>query len=382
MSQALTSTLAMASYALLDDQPSSNSVMIGFPDHASAERALAAILANRQAPLEPPEPRYDAASAAELLAALKAARGGEALRLAPGTYSAVLIKGLRFSGPVRIEGERAILTGLDVRDSEGLAFTGLTFAASAGGLPNPFIVMRSKGVRFSQIDVKGPDDAAPLSGVGGLTLRESAEVSVSGSVFHGLQHGLSILDCTGVLVAGNRFHHLQTDGVRGGGVSGLAVTANRFSDFFPAQGDHPDAVQLWTTNTMASAQGIIIADNVIVRGEGAAVQGVFLRDQVKTLPYRDVSIARNLILGGLYNGLMIEGGDGVVIEGNVVAGFPDQKSWVRMERVTNLTMTGNQAQQYLLESKALKEPPVGNEIIASVSDGGAALLAAHNSSGV
>ncbi|PND70702.1 calcium-binding protein, partial [Escherichia coli] len=67
-----------------------------------------------------------------------------------------------------------------------------------------------------------------------------------------------MLDSVGVTVRGNYFHDLRSDGVRGGGVSDIVVSDNLFTNFRPAFGDHPDAIQFWTLNQPNSASAITI----------------------------------------------------------------------------------------------------------------------------
>src|SRR3546814_8411255 len=88
-------------------------------------------------------------------------------------------------------------------------------------------------------------------------------------------------------LSGNSFHTMRSDGVRGGGTNDVVISNNYFTDFHPVGADHPDAIQLWTTNTTESARNISITGNVFERGDGDIIQGIFLRDQSGgKLPYR------------------------------------------------------------------------------------------------
>lgn len=282
----------------------------------------------------------------ELEAALRRARGGETLVLTPGSYSGVTLKGLQFAEPVTLTGSNVKLMDLTVRGSRGLVFDSLTFQVSENGQPNQFQILESESIHFRRITVVG-DPERPISGKGGLMLRSSRNLSVEGSTFRGVQHGLTLLDSADVTVTANRFSSLQTDGIRGGGSSNIRIDGNYFTDFFPAPKDHPDAIQLWTTRTTASAQDIQIIDNLVARGRGATVQGVFLRDQLDNLPYTNILIQRNIVLGGLWNGITVDGGVNVEILDNFVAGFPDQISWIRIENILGGNMSGNKAQKYV-----------------------------------
>src|SRR3546814_514909 len=114
--------------------------------------------------------------------------------------------------------------------------------------------------------------------------------------------------------------------------------------------DHPDAIQLWTTNTTESARNISITGNVFERGDGDIIQGIFLRDQSGgKLPYQDVTISDNIVLGGMYNGISVGNANGLVMTDNVVGAYTDQKSWLRIENSTDVVLTGNSASTFLLK---------------------------------
>src|SRR3546814_6684622 len=68
-------------------------------------------------------------------------------------------------------------------------------------------------------------------------------------------------------LSGNSFHTMRSDGVRGGGTNDVVISNNYFTDFHPVGADHPDAIQLWTTNTTESARNISITGNVFERGD-------------------------------------------------------------------------------------------------------------------
>src|SRR3546814_7847110 len=86
------------------------------------------------------------------------------------------------------------------------------------------------------------------------------------SEFEDRHHAINFLDSDHVTVSGNSFHTMRSDGVRGGGTNDVVISNNYFTDFHPVGADHPDAIQLWTTNTTESARNISITGNVFERG--------------------------------------------------------------------------------------------------------------------
>ena len=295
------------------------------------------------------------ASAQQFQAALKLVRAGDEIRLAPGTYDGLKIQKLALSGQVIITSadlnHQAVITGLTVKQSANLVFRSLEFSADAKA-SNTFQVFDSNHILFDQVEVHGPAGLADATGSSPFMIRSSESVTVQNSEFHDLWHGIAMLDTDGVVIRGNSFHDIRTDGVRGGGNSNLLVEGNLFTDFTPAKGDHADAIQLWSTNQTTSAHDIVIRGNLVVRGDGAPIQGVFIRDTFDKLPFHKVAVENNTILGGAYNGLTIDGVVGGSVKGNTVLGYADQRSWIRLVAEHDVRLTGNTATFYNLEDKA------------------------------
>jgi Ca2+-binding RTX toxin-like protein len=286
---------------------------------------------------------------AGLSAAIKAAQSGDVIQLAPGSYTAAIV-GRAFDGAgltitSQDPGAPATLTALSVAEASGVKLTGLEFSVIGATREHPFYVRDSSNITFDQLNVHGTADGQ-TNDVAAMMIRGSKNITVQNSQFHDVRHGISLLDNDGVTVKGNEFQDIQADGVRGGGTSNLLVANNYFSSFHPVDGDHPDAIQLWTTNTTTSATNITITGNVVVRGAGDPIQGIFFRDQVGDVPFKNVVVTDNLIVGGAYNGLTIGGVDGGVIARNTVVELPDQKSWISTPSSTNITLSGNVATTY------------------------------------
>ena len=93
---------------------------------------------------------------------------------------------------------------------------------------------------------------------------------------------------------------------------------------------HPDAIQFWTTNTTVAATDITITGNTFDRGSGVIVQGIFIQDEVGTLPYQRLTIADNVIVGAAYNGIAVRGAVDATLTNNTVIGEEDQTSWISL----------------------------------------------------
>ena len=318
---------------------------------------------------------YTVSTTTELLSVLRSARSGDVVQLESGTYSAATIRGLNL-GNVVIESkypdQPAVFTNLQIHDSSGLTFRDVDFSLSlVAGNIYPVLVMRSNDVRFDNVHVHGSlDDNPGNDGITGLMVRESRNVTVTNSEFEQLKWGIAHLDSRGLNFSDNAFHDLQTDGIRGGGSSDVLIAYNSFRDFYPAPGDHPDGIQFWTTNTTQAVRNIVVTGNEIVRGDGAYVQGIFFRDEVTTLPYENVTITNNIVIGGMYNGIMVDGGLNLTISGNTVVGLPDMNSWIRLQNVTNVWLEDNRSTHYIHSVNVNRLYQSGNETIARATDGG------------
>lgn len=312
---------------------------------------------------------------AGLTAALKAAQGGDVIKLAAGDYTSMTLTGLKYASQVTVTSldpaNMATLHGLVLRDSQNIKFQGLELEVNPAGYDNPFQVSGSTNIALDGLKVHGSLNDNAADDRDAILVRNSTNVSITNSEFQELRNAISHLDSDGLNFSNNYFHDLRTDGIRGGGSDNVVIKGNYFTNFQMKDGDHPDAIQFWTTNTTEAAKNIEVSGNIITRGDGDPIQGIFFRDQVGGLPYQNVKITDNLVVGGMYNGISIGAGVGVVISNNTVVGLADQDSWVRVSDITNLTLTNNTATDYLIaDVTGVQE---NNVDVATPTDGGKAL---------
>lgn len=322
---------------------------------------------------------YNVSSVAQLTTALSKAQNGDVIQLASGTYSNVVLSNYKFTGNVTITSvdpnKPAVFTDMILKGSSGITLKSMEFSNPVPGKDFAFQVQTSSNITLDHLKVHGPNNMGSGNEVGLMMVRSSTNVTVKDSEFFDGIHGLSILDNNGLKIANNYFHDLRTDGVRGGGNSNLLVTQNTFTDFHPAAGDHPDAMQLWTNNTTASATNITFSDNLVVRGTGDPIQGIFMRDIVGNLPFKNLTITGNMIVGARYNGIAVEHVDGGTISGNTVAGFVGETSWMRADNSTNIALTNNKSTTFISQFQNAAGTN-GNTQIASIMDMGQSLVSA------
>jgi Ca2+-binding RTX toxin-like protein len=318
-------------------------------------------------------------SAAALNAALKTALSGDTIQLAAGVYSGVVATNLHFATGITVTSadptNMASITGLHVVGSSGITFQGLDFYADPAGGQTPFQVGgASDNIHFDHLSVHGQIGGDLANQVGPLLLRDSTNLSVTNSEFQSLWWGIEHLNDTGLTLTGNNLHNIRMDGIRGGGSNNVIASNNTFSDFHPLTGEHPDAIQFWTQNTTAPTHDITVDNNLMTRGGGAPVQGVFLGDEA-SMGYQHVNISGNGVIGELYNGIAVFGGHDVTIDHNIVVGFTDQKSWIRFENTNGGAVTNNSANTYITTANDIGVTMTGDLSVPQASDGGAAALA-------
>ena len=317
-----------------------------------------------------------------LSAAIRSVQAGDTIKLAPGTYSDVVIYNIKIPGNVTITSadpsHQAVLSGLTVNGANGFTFKGLEFYVDPAKYDGAYQVFGSSNINFDHINMHGSLDGNPKNDHTGLTFQSVKNVSVTNSEFQQVSFGVIHQNSDGVTVSNNYFHDIRSDGVRGGGSSHVTITDNHFRDFYPNEADHPDAIQFWTTNAVSSATDIVVTGNVVMRGAGAPTQGIFFRDEQEIYPYKNVTVADNIVIGASYNAITVNHAENLTITNNTVVGLVDQKSWISVGTSTGVTVTGNQATDYAYANSTNTGLSEGGNIkLAYASDGGKAALDAY-----
>jgi hypothetical protein len=319
---------------------------------------------------------FNVADASSLLSAFNSAHGGDTIALAPGDYGNVTLENRQFSTAVNITSQdpsqAAMFTGLIMRNDKGLNVSHMEFNLAGETIPTPFIVNQSSNISLSYLNVHGSLDGNPQDDTSAMMVQNSTNVQVTNSEFQQAQFGLAHFDDQQLLVSGNSFHDIRCDGVHGHGSSYVTISDNTFTDFYPigtvaTGGDHPDAIQFFTLNTSVKAHDLTVTGNTIVRGDGAAIQGIFFDDEVGNLPFQNVSITNNTVIGETYNGISVYHAANVTASGNLVQGYADKTSYLRLAHVSGATLTNNQATGYQLSDHTSGIVKVTNPVIAAAT---------------
>lgn len=283
----------------------------------------------------------------------KKAVAGDTIRLAPGQYDGITSKyAVRdFDPPVTIRSadpqNRAKLGAFRVT-WKGFTFSELDFVVKPIGTLGsaPFEFVNSDRITIDNVRVYGTLNGDASDDPIGLGFRNTSNIVVADSEFQQLLRGLVIGSAQNVKVLNNAFHDLRSDGADFADVQRVEIRGNTFRNFTPAASDHPDAIQFWTSNTTRPSTDIVIAENLIEKGEGAGTQGIFLRDQVGTLPYERVSIRDNLVYDTGYNGIRVQGGKAFTLERNELVSLvaePYYQTFLLLQNVDGVVARENRS---------------------------------------
>ena len=294
---------------------------------------------------------FTVTSQAQLDSALMQLKSGDTVQLGAGAYSFVL-SSKPFTSNVTITSldpaNPARLSWLKLTDTSNITFKNLEVGRSLGSTEtidsSLSKVNGGSNITFDTVHFHGSMDGNPSNDGTGITFGGVNGIKLINSEFEQLGRGAVFGSSTNITVANNSFHDIRSDGIDFAAVTNVLIDGNHFTNFSRISSDHPDAIQFWTTNTSRPSTDIAIRNNVILEGNGSGLQGIFMRDEVGTLPYERVTIENNLVYEtNMSNGITVMGGKDITIRGNTVLS-PNEDTvpvWIRVESVTNGTVTKN-----------------------------------------
>lgn len=293
-------------------------------------------------------------TAGEFEQAVRAMRGPGQILLAPGRYPGMMIRDVVASGEVEVASadpaNPAVITGLRLRNVSGFVFRDLLFTPHQPREMARYVLlaMNAENVTFRNLQFRGADGRVDPAIGPAVMIRGSRNIEFEKNAFSHFRHGLALLNVDGIRIRFNEFNALQTDAIRGGGVHNAEIANNVMTGFAPAEGDHPDGIQLWSTHQDRPAVNIRIRDNLVFKGQGGSTQGIFIRDTHHEHPFENLEITGNLIVGSLYNGITVAGVVGARLTGNEVIAEPGRRSWIRINRGRDVVLEDNRAERFVL----------------------------------
>lgn len=291
------------------------------------------------------------ADVAALDAALRCAAPGTTLKLASVNFGTLEIRNPAATNLTITSADplhRAQFNGLAIHRSSGFTLRNLKIGGPPpSGWRYAMLIFQGSDFTADNIELVGDQDRATGALDSAIMVRNVVGVRLSGLRIAHHRNGISLLDVRNVDVIKNSITNMRVDGIRGGGVSDARISRNVIGTFNPISGDHPDGIQLWSRNQKGPAENILIEGNLILRGSGTPIQGIFVTDRIN-LPFRKLVIRNNLCVGTMYNGITIIGSDDATISGNSVIPLDPQTSWIRVESSRNIEVTENYAGRFLL----------------------------------
>lgn len=315
-----------------------------------------------------------------LARAIEGSEGNTLILLSPGYYSAVVIQASKSPRKLVLESadpaHPAILGGIKIAKTSDVTMRNLTVQRGTNSIASDYLIeiANSRDIRLISLVVRGTGEEERGRQYGAW-IRGGGNVQISDCRFSDSRYGIGMLNTENVTIRFNEFRNLQTDGIRGGGINNLTISENILGDFSPKAGEHPDGIQLWSTNQKVAAKNITIRDNLVVRNRGGIIQGIFVRDTNNMLPFEDLTVSGNLTIGTMYNGISLTGILRGTVVDNQVYGYPDMKSWVSLSEAKQTTVRGNKAMLFLSRDGSVNIDS-SNKIIARLKSGSLTPVAA------
>ncbi len=279
------------------------------------------------------------ASAAELSAALDRATGGETIVLADGDYGRLALRDRAFAETVTLTAATPLGARFEELDLDGVAnltIEGAFFDHTFAGekiFAARFEIESSTGITIRDSLFDGDDRVQPGSsadgyGTGrGLAIRDSQHVTVEGSEIRGFWKGVGIGNSEHVTLRGNELHDMRTDGLNSTRSAHVTIEDNHFHSMrvSEASGDHPDFIQIYSTDEGRIPHDFIIRGNRIEIGTGDTAHAIFFHHGPSAIEafgedvwFRDIEISDNVIVNRQPHGIFLNRTDGAVITNNTL----------------------------------------------------------------
>lgn len=298
---------------------------------------------------------------AELTAAIGRAAGGDTIFLAPGSYGSLAIANRAFTTPVTFASldanNQAHIDGLTLNNVQNVSFANLDIGRALGSTEPDYTSLNritgSRNVTLDHVKLHGSLDGDPGNDGFLLLVKGSDGVSLLNSELTEGNRGAAFAQSSNITVSGNNVHLLRSDGFNFAAVQDVLIQGNQIGGFKVAVGDHPDAIQFWTAGETVASSNITIRDNVVMQPYGDGNQGIFMRDEVGTLPYTNVVIENNMLYsnGGQWHGIMVDHVIGGRIANNSVLSTTTDamRYWTAVTNSDNVDVIGNVTDQVIIK---------------------------------
>jgi hypothetical protein len=303
-----------------------------------------------------------------LQSALKTARPGDVIQLAPGDYGSMVLTDAQYAAKVTIKSadprRRALFTRLVINNARNLALSGLDVSyIPKPGEGNAQVMIRinnGSGITLDNLYVHGVIDDDVSNDLNGLGAYNVEGLSVTNSRFLHVNAGIKVERGRNVVIDHNDIGFIGSDAIEIPGSNGITISQNKIHDFRTNPGIHPDGVQCWTTRQPSGCKNVRILGNQIIGSPGHEPQGVFFGDEDRVGGYENIEISGNRFVMTLWHAISLSSAPkNVTIRSNEVIAGPNYTPWIRVDAPA--VVEGNTAPAYFINSKKSMRP-AGNRI--------------------
>ncbi len=253
---------------------------------------------------------------AGLLAALTAAKGGEVIVLADGSYGTLTLAA-RFASDVTLRSATPLgarFAAITLRDCSYLTLEGLHVAASSNGnWDQPLLsVDASDHISVVNSEINGPLDAArPIAGYFGIRVRSSSDIIVQNTFAHDVLNGMAFFGVDRLTLVNSRVDLVGADSFKFSGLN-TALIANNIGAKLTYADDkaHEDFMQFQGS----ASSNVTIRGNVFLPQNVFDVQGIFVAGKGG---HSNILIEQNIIHSSMANGISVaKDSSGITIRNN------------------------------------------------------------------
>lgn len=260
------------------------------------------------------------------------------------------IKGGRF-GPVELENWRNV------------TLDGGRFEAPAGADENQSLLVayNPEDLTIRNARFTGYETPEGKLMVRGLSIRGGHNIAIEHSTIEHMATGSGFIRTDGVRFLDNDVRDIR-EGLDVQGARNLVIERNRFEQFHPFEGDHADAIQIFTTGLTqpgdTGSRDIMIRDNLMLLNSKA--QGVFAGDEIglggTDRGYARFRIEDNIVIGAAWHGITVRYTDGLIVRDNRLGRL--EGSDIYDSRIDldgkSVVVEGNEANEFIFHN-AVKE---------------------------
>lgn len=271
-------------------------------------------------------------SSARLNAILDGVSPGDTVLLEWGNYERIKLSGFRPPEVITFRAadpeRRPTIGSLELKATSNVRFYQLAFhrytAQADTSRTQVVTVKSSQNISFEDCEFYGFRDGNFDNDPRGLLVTHSRAITLADSRLHDLMKGAIFVGSEALRISNNRLEDIRSDGLNFAGVRDVRIANNYLTDFHPnlSRGDHPDYIQFWTRGTDRETTDVVIIGNVLLQGQGAESQSIFIGNEKRNWYYRNFRIERNLIYQSHFHGISAYGLVGATIARNTIVAFP------------------------------------------------------------